>query len=431
MTNTLPEENFVEAAPRRGQLARARAAPIRPIVGVAPARRAGCRCRSPRTSPACALPGRDPQPGLGRRGRSRWPPRARRGPATSPVEASTPLGTSAATHGPLARVDRRRSPRAAASRGAPVEPGAEQRVDEPARPRARRGANGSAASPGSRRERSRRVAAASSPAARRRARRPRGRARAAGARPRGRRRRCCPCRRRSRSARAGRAGRPRAASPAPARSISSSAGMPAPRSPTGRWRASAPRRAAAPASAGRAHARHRHRARHALRVGERDRDRRRRARGARPAAAPCSRSATAAPPADDLDVARVAGRELQRLGDRLLGAEARRQVLPGPRARRRVRALAVGEQPLGEPRAPRERALQAVDLEEVEAHAAHATIAVFAGLRGGSAFAHTPAASLLTPTRRRRSPPRSAVRRLASTCRRARAVPPGARPRPR
>ena len=51
----------------------------------------------------------------------------------------------------------------------------------------------------------------------------------------------------------------------------------------------------------------------------------------------------------------------------LLGAEARRQVLGGPRPAGGVGALARGEQPLGQPRAPRERALEAVDLEQVDA----------------------------------------------------------------
>ena len=34
--------------------------------------------------------------------------------------------------------------------------------------------------------------------------------------------------------------------------------------------------------------------------------------------------------ADDLDVAQLQARQAERLGDRLLGAEARRQVLAGP-----------------------------------------------------------------------------------------------------
>jgi hypothetical protein len=72
-----------------------------------------------------------------------------------------------------------------------------------------------------------------------------------------------------------------------------------------------------------------------------------------------------------LDVARRPRFEAQRLGHRLLRAEARGEVLPGPRPPGGVRTLAVGEQPPSEPRTPLERALEALDLEEVHADAGH------------------------------------------------------------
>ena len=81
------------------------------------------------TSPACALPGLDPQAGLGGVEGDGDARPARPRPATTPVEASTPLGTSTLTTGapaPLDRVDRLgdRAVRLA------LEAGAEQRVDD-------------------------------------------------------------------------------------------------------------------------------------------------------------------------------------------------------------------------------------------------------------------------------------------------------------
>ncbi len=76
--------------------------------------------------------------------------------------------------------------------------------------------------------------------------------------------------------------------------------------------------------------------------------------------------------ADDLDVAQVPSRQSQRLGDRLLGAEARREVLPRSRARGRVRALPIGEQPLRQARRALQCSLEPVDLEQVEPDASGA-----------------------------------------------------------
>ena len=105
-TSTWPLVNFVQPA-RAGAAASAAAQRRRSgrcRVGRA-ARRAGCRCRSTRTLPACSLPGLDHSPGFGA-----WKvavATARTAaPATSPVEASTPLGTSHATTGRPRRVDR-------------------------------------------------------------------------------------------------------------------------------------------------------------------------------------------------------------------------------------------------------------------------------------------------------------------------------------
>ena len=61
----------------------------------------------------------------------------------------------------------------------------------------------------------------------------------------------------------------------------------------------------------------------------------------------------------DLHVAKAPARQPERLRHSLLGAEARREVHPGPRPPRRVFALGVREQALGEPRPPLERALEA------------------------------------------------------------------------
>jgi hypothetical protein len=75
---------------------------------------------------------------------------------------------------------------------------------------------------------------------------------------------------------------------------------------------------------------------------------------------------------DDLDLAPFPALEAQRLGDRLLGAETGGEVLARARTGRRVSALPVGEDPLLETRAPRQRLLQSLDLQQVEAAAAGA-----------------------------------------------------------
>ena len=126
--NTLPEENFVESEPRRGSVAQhaaadqprasafARAAARDPDVDHVDVARVG-------------LAGRDPQPGLGavegRGRRSPGPPR----PSTSPVEAFTPLGTSAATTRAFAALIAAITP-STGLRGAPSKPVPSTRVDD-------------------------------------------------------------------------------------------------------------------------------------------------------------------------------------------------------------------------------------------------------------------------------------------------------------
>ena len=172
---------------------------------------------------------RDPEPGLGaveRRGRRpRGPPR----PATSPVEASTPLGhvggDRPCPRAPLIVGDhaRDRVPRRAGRARA------EQRVDDPvragraARRRTATGAGRRAAARASRAASSLSHCAGQSSEHVDVAARPR----AAAAPRRARRRRCCPCRRRRRSGPPGTCSATTRASPSPARSISSSDGIPA------------------------------------------------------------------------------------------------------------------------------------------------------------------------------------------------------------
>ncbi len=205
MMNTLPLENFVEADERRG-MSRSTPAPISPASGRAGPPR-GMPISTTSTSPAYALPGRTQTPIFGR-----WnatvATQCTAGPATSPVDASTPDGMSAAITGARA-ASISSITRAAGSRGTPEEPGAEQRVDDHVRlvepPRLERDRR----APGQLLELRLRVLA--HPLGR-----PHGvdldlaaRPGAAAARRRSRHRRCCPCRRRSRSARRARAARPR------------------------------------------------------------------------------------------------------------------------------------------------------------------------------------------------------------------------------
>ena len=126
-TSTCPLMNFVEDAPRRGStsstgLRSGRSSPP-------PGRRGGCRCRSSRTAPACALPGWIHSPGfeawkVDRHRRVHCPRRT-----ATPVEASTPLGTSTLTTGAAASLMRLdRLPHRSAWLA--LEAGAEQRVHD-------------------------------------------------------------------------------------------------------------------------------------------------------------------------------------------------------------------------------------------------------------------------------------------------------------
>ena len=81
--------------------------------------------------------------------------------------------------------------------------------------------------------------------------------------------------------------------------------------------------------------------------------------------------------AHDLDVVRVPDLERERLDHCLLGAEARRKVHRGVVSARRVRPLAVGEQPQREAGAPLQRLLHALDLEQVDPHG-HAAMLLLA-----------------------------------------------------
>ena len=286
ITNTLPELNLVESG------AAARHVVEHAVADQADrrarrARRAGCRCRSPRRRRRAPCRAGSTAPAW-RGGTSRWRRRGPPAPATSPVEASTPDGTSAATTGAAAALIASITP-AAGSRGAPVEPvpsSASTIACAPVEPLRPRTAGRVAGQPlellGARRP-------AASPAATRPARRPR-------ARP-------------ARSSRA-------ATSPSPPllplpqtiairpgrRALGDHAGEPLPRALHQLQRRDAlalldrpasvgahllRRRAAAPASAA-GSLEHRHGRRHAVRVGERHRHGRARAR---PRARPPRRSA--------------------------------------------------------------------------------------------------------------------------------------------
>ncbi len=120
-TSTLPAANFVDSVPRLGISPVTRSS-INPIRG-SPGAPGGMPMSTTRTSPAWALPGAIHRPGL-----AAWNvpvARARAAPpATSPVDASTPLGTSQATTTaprPLASLIAAIA-LAAGSRGAPAKP---------------------------------------------------------------------------------------------------------------------------------------------------------------------------------------------------------------------------------------------------------------------------------------------------------------------
>ena len=173
ITTTLPEVNFVDAAPRRG-MPSSTPWPMRPIAGADRARRRRDPDVDHLDRAGVGLAGRDPQPGLGRGGRSSVALARTASPSTSPVEASTPLGTSAATTGAAASLERR-DRAAAGSRGAPEKPVPSTASTIPPAPSSRSGAKAPARSPGSRRSCSAASPGAARRAARRRARRRRGR----------------------------------------------------------------------------------------------------------------------------------------------------------------------------------------------------------------------------------------------------------------
>ena len=316
------------------------------------------------TSPACALPGSIHRPGLAAWNVAVAAARTA-APATSPVEASTPLGTSAATTGAPAgvdRLDRAAAPARAARRRSPCR--ASRRRPRPRRP-ARR-ARTARARPRSRSRFAARVAAQlRGRAAARRTSRPASRSRRAATSP------SPPLLPLPQTTATGppsaRPRRRRAASPAPARSIRSSDGMPAllDRPAVGRAHllgvgqrlepaAGSPRRPPPPpaiaalwvsetATAPRA----------GQRAVQHDLAARRRGR-------------------DDLDVLpATTPRARSALATASLAQNRAARCCAGPRARGGVGALAVGEQPLGQPRAPLERPLQALDLQQVDADAAH------------------------------------------------------------
>ena len=285
-----------------------------------------------------------------------WPwPRARTAaPATSPVEASTPLGTSAATTVAPRGVDVGDHARDAGRCGAPVEPVPEQRVDDPVRAaRAARPRRARAPGPGSRPS----IAGASSPATRA------GPTRSSTSTSR-------PAWRSSRAATspsppllplphttairpAGTCSAITRASPSPARSISSSDGMPCVLD--------------RPAVRGA----------HQLRVGERLQPAAGPAHattatapamplewvsetctavapsspGARAAAPPRRTTGGSSPPPRTSTSCQSHVAQRQRLGHRLLGAEAHGEVPRGLPAGGGEGALVVGEQALGEARA--------------------------------------------------------------------------------
>ena len=118
MMKTLPEENFVELALRRG-MSRSTPAPISPASGRAGPPR-GMPMSTTSMSPAYSLPGRTHRPTL-----ARWnvavATQCTAAPATSPVEASIPDGTSQATTGARA-ASISSITLSAGSRGAPEEP---------------------------------------------------------------------------------------------------------------------------------------------------------------------------------------------------------------------------------------------------------------------------------------------------------------------
>ena len=118
ITNTLPELNLVDSGVRRG-ISSSTPGRIRPISGSAGAPD-GIPMSITSTAPAWALPGWIHRPGFARWNVAVATARTA-GPATAPVDASTPDGTSAAITGAPAALIASMTP-AAGSRGAPVVP---------------------------------------------------------------------------------------------------------------------------------------------------------------------------------------------------------------------------------------------------------------------------------------------------------------------
>ena len=189
--------------------------------------------------------------------------------------------------------------------------------------------------------------------------------RRAGAAPRpARRRRCCPCRRRSAPGPCGASPATASASAVPAASIRSASAMPC--------SSIAQRSTARIPSASKSGLSHDSisgsvddgdRGRKVARVGQRESIR-------RPAAAAAARPESAtvggSPATTSISTQAEAAAEAERLDHRLLGGEAGGEVPAGPGSGRGVVALGLGEDPLGEARVALQRALQAVDLEQVD-----------------------------------------------------------------
>ena len=151
-TSTLPAANLFESAPRLGIPAMHRVAD-QPDGRLDTATVGGCRCRPPQPTGAASCPVRSTARAW-RRGRSRWRRARTAAPAISPVDASTPLGTSQATTAAAPAPLIASIAPLAGSRGVAGEAGAEDRIDdrrgpvqrgglEPDRRSARRAARGS------------------------------------------------------------------------------------------------------------------------------------------------------------------------------------------------------------------------------------------------------------------------------------------------
>ena len=204
---------------------------------------------------------------------------------------------------------------------------------------------------------------------RRRARAPRPRSRSApGAGPRpARRRRCCPCRRRSAPGPRGASSATASASAVPAASISSGAGTPC-SSIAQRSTARIPSASKSGLQPGLHPSRPRARRPPRTRASGSARPRPARRRAAS-AARPESLTVGGSPATTSISRRPKPPREAERLDDRLLGGEAGGEMAPGPGAIGGVAALGLGEDPLGEARVALQGALQAADLQQVDADA--------------------------------------------------------------